>query len=195
MRSKRWPYFKDWGTIFGKDRATGEEMETIGDAMNDLFPKHKGKASATQAAGSPVAATSSARHSPTAPLASDADSELRSRRGETVTSPVKSPMTLKKRTRMYDGAEKDMVNLMGKFLDEISEHMGEIKVNLGTEREGMQLRSQLHAAIKPLPGLTPKEKLQVTGKLCDKQKDVEFFLSLGDEDKYLLARMILDREY
>lgn len=191
MRNKRWPYFKDWGFIFGKDRATGDTNETLGDAMFELMDKNKGKATAR----SQATPNSNAGQSPMAPTASDADSEMRSRRGETVTSPRKSPPSGKKRGRMYDGAEKDMVNLMGKFLGEISEHMGEIKVNLGTEREGIQLRRQIHAAIKPLQGLTPKQKLKVTGIISDKQKDVEFFLSLDDDDKYLLAKMILDKEY
>lgn len=27
MRCKSWPYYKDWVTIFGKDRATGERAK------------------------------------------------------------------------------------------------------------------------------------------------------------------------
>lgn len=125
MRNKRFPYYKDWNIIFGKYSASGEKMETVSEAINEVLQKDKGKAPL-----SPVMLpTTNAANSPSAPMAYGADSGLRSRcHGETVTSPNKIGNLTKKRSRMGDGVEKDMVNLMGKFL-------GETKTNLGTERE------------------------------------------------------------
>lgn len=201
MRNKRFPYYKDWNTIFGKDRANAGGTETLGEAINDVMQRQKGKSPLFPTmdpnfqAHSPTRAPSNAANSPSAPMASDADSDFRSRcHGETVTSPQKTGKIPKKRSRMHDGIESDMVNLMGKFLGEISSHMGEIKTNLGTEREGMDMRKHVHAAIKPLD-ISAKDKLKVAGKICEKQKDVEMFLGLDDEGKLLLARMIISNEY
>lgn len=191
MRFKRFPYDKDWNTIFGKDRAGGGGTETVGDAINDVLKRSKNKSP-----NSTPIAPSNAANSPSAPMASDADSDVRSRcHGETVTSPAKRSKLSIKRSMLHDGSETHMVNLMGKFLGEISPHMGEIKTNLGTEREAIEMRRQIHAAIKPIVGLTPKEKLQVTGKICEKPEDVELFLMIDDEEKLLLAKMIIAGEY
>lgn len=93
-------------------------------------------------------------------MASDADSNLHSRcRAETLNSPVTNENVSKKWSRMHDRVEKDMVNLMGWFYTDISSHMREIKTNLGTERGGIELRTQIQAAIKSLNGLYAKEKL------------------------------------
>ncbi|GFP91761.1 hypothetical protein PHJA_001320100 [Phtheirospermum japonicum] len=37
MRFKSWPYFHDWGEIFGKDRATGEHTEDLVEAVNEVL--------------------------------------------------------------------------------------------------------------------------------------------------------------
>lgn len=44
MRNKCFPYYKDWNIIFGKYCATGEKMETVGEAINEVLQKDKGKA-------------------------------------------------------------------------------------------------------------------------------------------------------
>ncbi|KAL8471941.1 hypothetical protein ACS0TY_029254 [Phlomoides rotata] len=37
MRFKSWPYYLQWGDIFGKDRATGEHAADAMDIVNDLL--------------------------------------------------------------------------------------------------------------------------------------------------------------
>lgn len=191
MRLKCWPFYKDWAIIFGKDRASGDYTTTVGDARHEVCARNKGKTPV-----SPAMAGSNVANSPSAPAQSDADSSMRSPcPGETVTSPNKVGNKGKKRSRMYEGAETDMVNLMGKFFNEISSHMGEIKENLGTEREAIDMRRKVLDAIKPIEGLSAKNKLIVTGRICEKAKDVDLFLSIDDDNKLLLAKMILAHEY
>lgn len=145
---------------------------------------------------SPAMVASNAADSPSAPSQSDADSTMQPRsRGETVTSPNKSGRAGKKRPRMQDGVETDVVNLMGKFFNEISTHMGEIKENLGTEREAIEMRRKVIDAIKPIQSLSDKDKLIVTSRVCEKAKDVDLFLRIDDDQKYLLAKMIIKGEY
>lgn len=191
MRRKQWPFYNDWAMIFGKDRASGDETYTVGDAIHELSSRSKGKTPV-----SPAMAASNPTNSPSAPSQSDADSSMRSPcPGQTVTSPNKGGNKGKKRSRMYEGAESAMVNLMGKFFSEISSHMGDIKDNLGTEREAIDMRRKVIDAIKPIAGLSAKDKLVVTGRICEKAKDVDLFLTIDDENKYLLAKMILNHEY
>lgn len=90
--TKHWPFYQDWCTVFGKDRANGEERTTVADAIHEICEKDKGKAPV-----SPAMAASNATDSPSAPSQSDADSTMQPRsRGETETSPNKSGRAGKK---------------------------------------------------------------------------------------------------
>lgn len=73
--------------------------------------------------------------------------------------------------------------------------MGEIKENLGTEREAIEMRRKVIDAIKPIQSLSDKDKLIVTGRVCEKAKNVDLFLRIDDDQKYLLAKMIIKGEY
>lgn len=41
MRHKQWPYYKDLSVIFGKDRATGETGNTLGEAVIRIIESEK----------------------------------------------------------------------------------------------------------------------------------------------------------
>ena len=66
MQDKSWPYFNDWGIIFGKDRATGEYVIDVKDMVVDVEAEASMRDVATMEAQNPfgmnVPASSSATH-------------------------------------------------------------------------------------------------------------------------------------
>lgn len=81
MRRKIWPFYRDWGIIFGKDHAIGNNTKEVVGAVDKLFARDKRKC--------PFSPSTVASIPANTPPASDNDSDVRSGcRGEIVSSPT-----------------------------------------------------------------------------------------------------------
>lgn len=187
MRHKSWPYYKDWITIFGKDRATGESGSGWTDAAHRLARGDKGK--------SPIP-TSDDYIPYMGHINSEFDdSDMSACRGESACSPTKSTKktTTKKRPRQNDEMEFKMVDMMSKFFDQHNAHLEKLVNKLGSDESASQ-RKKVFDALDGMGQFSLSNKLKVATALCEK-KDFEIFFTTTEDNRQQLVWMILDGSY
>ncbi|KAH6821233.1 hypothetical protein C2S53_008053 [Perilla frutescens var. hirtella] len=180
MRSKSWPFYKDWCEIFGKDRATGEYAETF--STQDLL--HKDEESLHTSTGNDYVQFTS----------SNQDEEVgddfmsMSREGTSSNTKVKDKGQKRKSLNSLDDRFLDLMNV---FCEKTDSRMGELVQRIGFEHDASLSRKKVYEALGNMNHLTDEEQIYVAKSLCNNTKDLDLFFSLPDEKKVVMVRMIL----
>ncbi|KAL8044866.1 hypothetical protein ABFX02_08G074400 [Erythranthe guttata] len=185
MRYKSWPFYKDWTTVFGKDRATGEHAETFVEAINDLVTNSKGK----------EPCSNDDEYVPQVdPSRSDNYSQYQTfSRADEATS-AKSKSKSKKRPRV-DAIESGYIEMTSKFFEKMESQMNELVSRMGFEKDVSTARKQVFDALENLQHLTFEERLKVTSRICDNSKDLDIFFCLSEDHKANMVDLILEGRY
>lgn len=187
MRHKQWPYYKDLSVIFGKDRATGETGNTLGEAVIRIIESEKQV---------PDNSTSSAFVPPMSQTPNGYDSDIHSAcRGDSTSSPSKGKKKTKKRPRAASAAlEGTMVEMMSEFFAKTDAKLDQLVQKVGFD-ECESLRDKVCEILDDMSDLSVEDKLTVSSAICDKKKDMELFCKRSSETRRVMVRMILDGRY
>ncbi|GER39740.1 B3 domain-containing protein Os12g0592300 [Striga asiatica] len=146
MRYKSWPYYPDWVNIFGKDRATGEHAEDIGNAASQPFHD------ATGVLPDFVKAEAEADLGGDDPDWMTSESESRAQGS---TSSRKSKGSKRKSTQ----ANEDMTSVFRNFCSETGVRLREIAQKIGYEYDVSAARKEVYYEVGKILGLNMQEKL------------------------------------
>lgn len=188
MRYKSWPYYKDWGVIFGKDRATGEGGNDWCAAAQKINKENKGK---TQTSHEDDYVPNVAH------ISEDFDDDFMSAcRGESASSPIK--MHAKKtggKKRNREGTEIDdkMVEMMSTYFERHTGAVEKLVEKLGVD-ESASMRKKVFDALDGMGIYELAQKLKVATVLWEK-KDFEIFFTTTEANRQQLVWMILDGSY
>lgn len=174
MRYKSWPYFKDWGLIFGKDRAAGDITQAWQDIVQeeaqipvpneDVNPLEEGETESVNVGTKPGEASSSMK-------------------------PCK-----RKRSRVTDVHNPQMFDMMSSFFSDVSGQIGSLVTKVGVEKDAKGQRQNLIKELANMP-LSLEDKLTVTKKICANVNDVDIFYGLTEEQRITMVQMVLKGKY
>lgn len=145
MRLKYWPFFVDWGIIFGKDRATGGRGSHFGDAVIGVL-----NGGMRQERITPDNTPETVR-AVTQNLSDDESDFMSACRGESATSPTKHKKTTpNKRARIEVQVEGQMVDMLKNFIEKSDARWDKIVEKLGIEDESAT-RKKVFDALEYVP--------------------------------------------
>ncbi|GER28907.1 disease resistance protein [Striga asiatica] len=185
MRAKSWPFYPDWCEIFGKDRIIRENNAV--DFVHEIETPNKGKEKEAEA----VAAAAAVE----ACCIFDEENEM------SVCQPESGGGAHTKKKRKAPAAAASecssdpFVEAINVFCDKLDARFEDIARRIGYEYDVSTARRQVYAELGKIPGISVKEKLTVAKFLVNNTGDLDLFISLPDEDKAEMVRLMLTGEY
>ncbi|KAG8383516.1 hypothetical protein BUALT_Bualt04G0021600 [Buddleja alternifolia] len=179
MRNKSWTHFKHWIEIYGKDRATGENVQAFPDAVQDLLNRNNEKEN--ENGGEHVPTFHHNEYTETSPMSST--------RGDSNASGSKSS----RKRKSIDASDDAFIELMKAFCDKTDSRLGEIAKRIGFEHEASKSRKVVFEALGNMNNLDEEDKIMVSKFLVSDIKNLDFFFSLPDGSRATMVKMILER--
>lgn len=187
MRHKQWPYYQEWNVIFGKDRATGDRGNSVGEAVMKLFHGEKGKTDVSTSSD-PVPPSGN-------PTGYESD-DMSACGGESTCSPTKPSKKINKKRPRAGSAilEGTMVDMMSDFFSKTDAKLAQLVDKVGFD-ECEVLRDKVFEILEGMEELTVEDKVKVSCAICDKKKDLEIFCKRSVETRRVMVKMILEGRY
>ncbi|KAK6127787.1 hypothetical protein DH2020_038496 [Rehmannia glutinosa] len=167
MRYKSWPMYKEWCDIFGKDRATGENVEVIHDVIQEVL--NGGQPNGVRSEPEQILVTPNSQFQP------DTTSEVR---GESSTTNKNSR---NKKRKNNDAMEDRFLDLMASFCEKADNRLGDLTQIIGFDQDTRQQRKAVFDALSEMSFLSDEDKLATTNQLCNNAQDLGMFFSLSDQ--------------
>ncbi|KAH6807171.1 hypothetical protein C2S51_028279 [Perilla frutescens var. frutescens] len=182
MRFKSWPHLDAWREIFGKDRATGENVEDVMDAVNELHQ--------IQDAFQPF--PEGEHYVPTheEPFTEDVaeDSVSQNQREEP------SPRTQGKKRKSNDGFSC-MVELLAEINRTTDKRLETIASRIGYDFDQSKARKEVFDRLSNIEGLSINEKFDICEILAKEVDKMDIFMGLPDEAKTQYVMRLLALKY
>ena len=181
MRDKSWPYFNDWGVIFGKDRATGEFAIDVEDMVGDAEVEASMREVENIEAHNPVApnvpASSSATHGGDQPPSMEPS--------------VASPCPNKRKKAKVSGNASDSIakslgdisKVFGEYVQESRKQLDSIAHRVGYMHDVSDARKRVNAELEKINGLSMVDRHAALFKICSDPVKVDIFFSLPDYER------------
>ncbi|KAG8376055.1 hypothetical protein BUALT_Bualt09G0023800 [Buddleja alternifolia] len=142
MRYKSWPFYREWCDVFGKDRATGEGAEDIAEALGGLMNDENQEGDL---------------------MGEEANQQENA--GETETTSVNenagssSSKKMGKRKRNCVDYQGTVVDLLGAFVENTKDKLGDIACSLSLEYDISLKQGKVFKIVENMEGLNEDEKL------------------------------------
>ncbi|KAL6588242.1 hypothetical protein OROMI_001220 [Orobanche minor] len=178
LRNKPFPLYEEISKIFGKDRATGTEGESLQQALDEMENEETSEQQQQQA---PVSNTDGI------PLTS-------SNPFETLSSPTPSSRKTKRaRTETLEALREFSTKLdkMSDVMELVGEHIGRLANCFEHESESAKRRMQVTSEVMKIEGLTRAEILLASKKIATNPLEVDFFFSLPHDFRYAYVQGLL----
>ncbi|KAG8372448.1 hypothetical protein BUALT_Bualt12G0067300 [Buddleja alternifolia] len=176
MRYKSWPFYTHWRDIFGKDRATGENVEGFVEAIQGLFNKD------TQ-----IQFEDEHAHTPVFHPADCGGSRLFTSMTPGDSSATGKGKSSKKKKSIDDGDDR--------FIELFSVYCEKISGIAKRANEASNQRKAVFDALDVMKELGVEEKISVSKFLVNNTKDLERFFSLTEVNKNVMVKMIVEGRY
>ncbi|KAL8510197.1 hypothetical protein ACS0TY_017128 [Phlomoides rotata] len=188
LRNKAFPFYTQWGEIFGNDRANGQDSQLYNDVVQEVMK------------------TGSKQHRSTMDIYEDGKSfHVNQNKPDEPTSfsvDETSYATKSKRPgskRKYgEGIEVQFLDTMGNYCDasntnfgQIAETMDHIAKCVGSEYDNRMRREHVYDALGCMDFITVEARVDVADYLCNNSKDMDLFFSLPDETKNVMVTRIM----
>ncbi|XP_073132651.1 uncharacterized protein [Henckelia pumila] len=183
MRYRSWPYYNDWCEIFGRDRATGEHVETFADAADAI---HEDVLNLGKADGAGIdiglekilggSEDNGDSMSTTAPISAEATSGKKS---------------LGKKRKKVAEIEDRIVDAMNNFSEMTKVCIEDLSKKLGYDHNATK---NVFGALGKIPAMTVDERVFVADKLVENPKKLTLFFSLHDEGRNSMIKRLLKKE-
>ncbi|XP_074307354.1 uncharacterized protein LOC141642445 [Silene latifolia] len=162
LRNKPFPLFDELGKIYGKDRATGREGDSIQDALGDMDGDERDEEEEEEQVVTP-----DTQGVPSASQNSQAEPSL---------SKVTSSKTKRARTETIEALRQfsTTLNKMSDVMEVAGEHMGKLANCFKHESESAERRMQVTSEIIKMEGLTRAEVLFASKQIATNPLDVDF---------------------
>lgn len=177
MRYKAWPHYNDWCQIYGNDPIIRENTEDLSDT-DQKINTDSGKKEKEMALEFDCCINEGL----------DDENEVSvCRPQESETEKKQMPRKRKLSDHSYDDPLRAIVDLS----ESVSVSFGEIIKRSGHEYEVSNARKQVYGEVDKIPGLSTRDKIIVARLLVIKTPDMELFLSLPDDARVVMVKMLL----
>ncbi|KAL8557263.1 hypothetical protein ACS0TY_004631 [Phlomoides rotata] len=178
LRYKIWPNYPQWIEIFGKDRATGENVVDPIDIINDMYKSVMDQDSDVREWFVSI--------SPEGPVQKD---DIMS--GKPV-DPCLNAMRKGKKRKIIDSDISMLVESLGEFMKFSKVTMTDFNNGVDKGSRSSSENKQLNEIMKGIVGLKVSDKLKVCDEFVQNSKCLEFFLTLPKEEQEEYVWMLLD---
>ncbi|KAL8503743.1 hypothetical protein ACS0TY_022456 [Phlomoides rotata] len=178
MRHKSFPYYEHWMDIFGKDRATRENVADPIDIMNSYLND------APEEEGENVTKCGEKLGKDTIDGAED----------QSVCKPSGSNINnvVGKKRKGIPSEICTLVDSLGDFIKSTDESFKSLADLMGAEQDKKSPRTNLNGIMNHIPDLSLQDKLKGSEELIRNKKRLEFFLTLPQDEQAKYVYMLLD---
>ncbi|KAG8386517.1 hypothetical protein BUALT_Bualt03G0156700 [Buddleja alternifolia] len=177
MRFKMWPLYKDWVEIFGKDRATGEGVESFQDVVQENVNTDQFNQSGkdNEDGGFYVPSFNN-------PQFDDVQSMSFSNANAGGSS---SKSGGKRKRKVVDENDDRFMDLMTSFCDKTDERLNNISRRIGFEHDASLSRKAVFEALRDLGSSLDMERMILVSHLIvNNTKNMNLFFSLPNDGPY-----------
>ncbi|KAL8481808.1 hypothetical protein ACS0TY_028087 [Phlomoides rotata] len=178
MCHKSFPYYEHWMNIFGKDRATGENVVDPIDMVNSFFNN------APEEEGDNVTNCDEKFATPTIDGVGD----------QSVCKPSGSNINnvLGKKRKGIPNEICVLVDSLGDFMKSTDESFKSLADRVGPEQDKKVPHTNLNDIMNRIPNLSLQDKLKGSDELIRNKDRLEFFLTLPQDEQAKYVCMLLD---
>ncbi|KAL8495978.1 hypothetical protein ACS0TY_019916 [Phlomoides rotata] len=178
LRYKTWPYYPKWIEIFGKDKATGENVVDPIDIINELYRSGMDQEGDIRERCVPL--------TPDGIL--EKDDNLTSKPMD----PNLNAMSRGKKRKIVYSDISMLVESLGEFMKFSKVALTDFINGVDKGSVSSNENKQLNEIMKRIVGLKVSDKLKVCDELVQNSKCLEFFLTIPVEEREKYVWMLLD---
>ncbi|KAF5946571.1 hypothetical protein HYC85_016799 [Camellia sinensis] len=183
MRNRPFPFYEDWLILYGKDKATGELVEDLTDAVAAM-EKEDANATTKEGEQSPVEQFSM----------NMGDTDYSMSIASNVPNRANSTKIGKKGARPTEGIPielSEMSKNLGSFIENTITTMVEIAHRIGYSHDLSQQRRLVNVELLKLP-MSNTQRLMTTSMIVKDEDKVDLFFSLDENDKMEWVSLLLE---
>lgn len=187
MRTKSWPLWETWKSIFGKDRATGGAAETLEIAANRLRSQMSGGSQVNENDYTPWF-----EDFPTEPITPLADfQELNDYSSgnngkQTSTTKARPPK------RKMLSRDADLMDFLANLHSETNSRLEMISARIGYEFDMGKARQEVFDKLGTVEGLTKRQRYELCNILGDKPQRLEVFIGMPADDRLEYLQLLIE---
>ncbi|KAG8388605.1 hypothetical protein BUALT_Bualt02G0142900 [Buddleja alternifolia] len=178
MSYKSWPLYNDWEEIFGKDRATGENVEGFPDVVQQMLNENN------NVVGGDYVPT----------FDNEQIDEVQSMSFSQANTSGSSKSEKRKR-KVVDENDDRFIDLMSSFCDNTDEKLGAISRRIGFEHDSSLSRKSVFETIGQVVSLEMEEMISVSHLIVNNTKNMDLFFSLPNSGKQTMVKMIVEGRF
>ncbi|KAL8546027.1 hypothetical protein ACS0TY_005947 [Phlomoides rotata] len=184
LRNRAFPFYAQWGEIFGNDRANQLYNDVVQEDLN-TGSKHHHSTMDMDEDGESLYVNQNETTEPISFLVDETSSATKSNR-------------IGSKRKYGEGIEVQFLDTMGNLCDasntnfgQITETMGHIVKHVGSEYDNRMRREHVYDALGCMDFITVEARVDAAGYLCNNSKDMDLFFSLPDEAKNVMVTRIM----
>lgn len=158
--SKPQTFYEDWKIVFGKDRATGENVQDVMEAVNELFNGERA------AENQPPVGDKTNLGEETHEASLCQSSEC-----------LRKDSKCQKKNKIDENMQT-MCELLGQIHRDTNERLEHLSTRIGYKADLGKARKEVFEIVKEIPGLSLDDQLIVGEMLAENEKRLEFFMGL-----------------
>ncbi|XP_047945053.1 uncharacterized protein LOC125191691 isoform X2 [Salvia hispanica] len=189
MRYKAWPYYEDWKTIFGKDRAAGGRAEEVAEADEVLHGPAASVADESKPNMSPFHLDDFyTEEQINEGLQYDGQGYAASLDNDVTTTPNLAAPKKALRKRKVEDLMELMLNAMNKMNENTSDRLNTLSMRIGYDYDLSAKRVEVAKMLDCIPEITKKQKFIACDILVKEPERLDLFsgFSLVDKSDYII---------
>ncbi|XP_047958574.1 uncharacterized protein LOC125204070 [Salvia hispanica] len=189
MRTKSWPLFEIWKSIFGKDRAGGGGAEQVDAAAARVRAQLAGGSQSNDNNNYYYPTFEDFSPDPSVPLTDIPDVIETITRSSTKEASTNKPSRFKGKT---DSGDNAMMEFLANLHNETNARLEVISERIGYEFDLGKARQDVYDKLGTVEGLTIAQRYQLCNILGDKPQRLEVFIGMPEDARLGYVLMLID---